>query len=845
MLVDRQSRWRRSSRLFGVLVVWALAMMTGIPEARAGLDQLCVPQAEGVPGAQPTYPKWWDTSLDEDDREIGWTGATRIYDDGLIPSDIASGRALWDKDTARLFFQFEINGDPTLDANQDILSFMVSDDTGAFPELYIHFTPMNDCAASPTTCMGLGKAMSGSSVKYSQASPSGTGPVWSNLNAINPSTTFTVTHPWVELEQHGSSYRWIIKFALTIPVDTVTGEALANQRFYANTLMYMQGTSGTIAEFPLLCDPSAGPGNDCQLVYSSNPNLPEAIPWVDMSTLWTHVLTGDVSSCDGIDMHRTLVGSNFRTRTGFIPGTSVEYDFPSPWIPNNSGAKLRAGFHNDTLVPLDPGDITATFRIANWGFTWGGGATSSFHEITSANLGGAVSAGGYAGATGEGKIETATFFPQSSGIPITSSSQVLHVQLTANTQNIKFKRDSIHRNMAIVRASVFRRPAELNMSGRPLSPGHTAHEVYLLTRTFHMPTPEECTAASQKLLGCMAGPTLLLSEQDADNVAVEDAPVENPVGEGVIDPAAIDQGIVKGGKPPVESKAQGLSIDQLPRYTISAFVDTGATLNLPGAPATPVLESVAGISYYIEHEGAPSEGFEHYLHLAGSEPVAGVDGLYHVSVPEGAVLAMANTVRVVDSTQTTCATPPQSHEFMSAEEALVQAEALMGSALEGSLSDAKVLDLDFGCAPPPLRSACTADTCVPHNPVSYIEGSTYVGEWTSAEIEGAYAEVAKMQAAVAQGVGHGELPPEGLAAGGAALGEGEVEGEGEGEDEDEDEDLALDLDSELSDLPQGMQDACCVQARVDPGAGRRGAARTLGLVALLLLLRRGRRRRRR
>lgn len=798
-------RW---GRLVGVLSL--LLVLICSPAARAETDQLCVAQAVGVPGPQPKTPEWWNPALTAIERETRWTGATRIYDNGSVSPELASGRVIWDGPSAQLFFEFQVDGDPTIDPDKDIVAFATSDPTGTFPDLYIHFVPMNDCTV-PANCAGLGIPMSGTSVFYSQASPPGL--TWSTLSNTNPSTAWAVQHPWVEMRQTGSSYRWILRFALSVPTDPVTGEALANQRFYSNTLMYMQGpTSGTVVEFPLLCKPSSLITNDCQIASTGLPTLPDAIPVTNMGTIWSHVTTGSVASCDGVDIQTMLVGANYRMRWGYIPGTTVLYKFPSQRIPYYSGAKLRAGFHNDTASPLSAGDITADVRISNWGLRWGSSSMPSWSWIASADLDATVTAGGYGGAPSQGKIQTTLWVPQTSGLTFTSPYQAMHVQLTANVGGINFKRDSVYRKMVLVNASVFRRPGDLDLSGRPLPAGHTEHEVYLLTRRYHMPSEAECADAGQTLVGCVDGGPLYLDDG----------------GQGTARPVkgsqVLEQGVAMGlDAEPLPVESQGLPLEELPRYSVHAFADTGATLDLPGAPGTAVLEQFSAYGYYIEHEGEPSQGFEHYVHVMGSEPVEGIPDLYHVSVPEGQILAVANTVRVVDGIQTTCLDPPESDAFMPPDDALALAEALMVFALDGSLATMKVTDDDFGCAPPPLRAACAAGDCLPHNPVSYIEGSAYVGEWTEPEVEGMYAQA---EAMVAMGMAAAELGPLGLVAPGSADDEGEEV-----------------LEEDFVDLPHGMQDACCAQASIDPQAGRRGAAKTTALLMVLLLLRRRRRRR--
>ena len=168
---------RRTLAIMGVLALGLVAA----PSARAGTDELCVEQAYGVPGPQPKHPEWWDPALTAAQRETRWTGAAAIYDIGSVAPPLGSGRVIWDASSQRLFFQFDVDGDPSLDYDQDIVMLTVSDPTGTEPDLYIQFRPVHDC--NPwSSCSGLGAPVASSWVEYSQATV-GTSVTWSPLSS--------------------------------------------------------------------------------------------------------------------------------------------------------------------------------------------------------------------------------------------------------------------------------------------------------------------------------------------------------------------------------------------------------------------------------------------------------------------------------------------------------------------------------------------------------------------------------------------------------------------------------------------------------------------------------------
>ena len=810
-----------------VAILGSLAIVLTATPANAGFDEVCVEQAYGVPGPQPKTPEWWNPALTENQRETRWTGSTSIYDDGTAVPELGSSRMIWDKPSQKLFFQFDIDGDPSIDDEEDIVMLTVSDPTGTEPDLYIQFQPVYDCFPV-SNCGGLGTSLSTSRIEYSQATVT-TSVSWSPLSTTNPSTDWTVVDPWVEVESYTSGgnnvYHWTLKFALEIPVDAGTGEAWPDLRVYGNSVMYMPGiTSGTAIEFPLLCEDPSTTSDDCIVYSPGNDPLPAGIPDESLP-VWSHVTTGSLALCDGVEIIRQLVGSDYNPTVGVVPGTSVSYELPGSQIPKFSGALLRAGFHNDTASSLLGGDIAAEFRIANWGLQWSTWPNATWSLIDSAALVGTVTSGDYGGGFGQGGIETNTpWVPSTSGLPLINDHQCMHVKLDAPGGGVEFKRDSVYRNMNLVNASVFRRPVDIDMTDRePVEGEH--NEILLLHTSRNMPSVAQCDESGQTLRGCANGGPLVLATGDEEpkpKPKGEIQPIELPQGgamemheepgSGFADPSA------GGGVPAMDAepilggaKEKGATFAQLPTSLTYAFEDTGGTINLPGAPQTPVYKLFSAYGYYVQHDGLPSQGWEHYITAPGAEAIEESPGLYRLPIDVNKVATASETFRVIDGIHQEClAGLPSLDEFMPLEEEQALVAQLMADGLSGDLKNHRVTDDDFACAPPPWREPCELDSCKPHSPISYIEHSAYTGQWS----EGVLAK----------------LYPDGLVQALAAAA-----------DED---DVELD-DEELADLPHGMQDACCAQASVDPEAGRRGALKLSAMMAMLLLLRRGRRRRRR
>src|SRR5690606_16395741 len=121
---------------------------------------------------------------------------------------------------------------------------------------------------------------------------------------------------------------------------------------------------------------------------------------------WPVLESANPSTCGGVEVIRQLVGSDYNPTTGVVPGTAVPYELPGFQIPNATGARFRAGFHNDTSAAIAPGSVTAEFRIANWGLQYSTWEDATWSLVATAELSGSVSPGGYAGGYGEGRIES-------------------------------------------------------------------------------------------------------------------------------------------------------------------------------------------------------------------------------------------------------------------------------------------------------------------------------------------------------------------------------------------------------------------------------------------------------
>ncbi|MEX1362825.1 MAG: hypothetical protein AB1Z98_06845, partial [Nannocystaceae bacterium] len=500
------------SRLLPLLASFTVSLVAAPSAFASSPGDVCVRQAKAVPGAAVKHPQWWNPSLSESQREVKWTGATTRTEGDQAAPELARTRMIWDQPSHRVFFEFEVTADPSIDTDQDLVVLALSNASGDAPELFIQFQPLRGCS-TVANCDEGGAALGAASINYSRATGSGTSVAWTPLSTTNPSTDFVVHEPWVQVRQVGSgsstTYNWRLKLALEVPTASGSGEIRPDLHVYGNAMMFMPGiTAGTVAQFPMLCNPTGSTSNDCIMVSGPSGTLPEDLPLGTNLSTWPLLDSSDPDGCGGIRLVRDLVGSDYNTSNSTVPGTSIPYTRPGNQIPYNDGAHFWAGFHNDTDVALTSGDITAEFRIANWGLQWATWNDATWNLVGTASLSGNVSPNGWAGAFGQGALISDLWIPATSGLTLENNHQCIHARIQANT-SVPMAVDSVYRNMNLVGASVVQRPSEINLVGRKLPKGQSAHEVYLLVRSENMPSAATCRRTKGRSYGCAKGGKLI------------------------------------------------------------------------------------------------------------------------------------------------------------------------------------------------------------------------------------------------------------------------------------------------------------------------------------------------
>ncbi len=263
------------SRLPFTTPLAALTIMTTL--AHAAPDQLCLPQT-----ANPT-PAWWNPGLGPNQKESRWSNAL-VRTRTIAP---AGGRlrALWSPAEETVYLEFRVEGDTSLDPVEDVVLLALGDEDGLHPELFIRVSPVAACAGG--ACAGAGAAVEPSSIEYAEATAGPISLTWGPLTGTPPASPFTLSHPWIVVEELSDGFTWTFSVAMTLPV-TGSGHIRPLQRIYGNVVAYAQGpTSGTTRELTLLCKSSSPISDDCKIDPNFNTDLPGDLPWLNMDDTWS------------------------------------------------------------------------------------------------------------------------------------------------------------------------------------------------------------------------------------------------------------------------------------------------------------------------------------------------------------------------------------------------------------------------------------------------------------------------------------------------------------------------------------------------------------------------------
>lgn len=663
------------------ITLGSIVLCSGLAmEAHAAPNDFCSPQV--------SYPV-------QDWHEVDsrfWTGASQFVGPPLVAAagEITSVRSVWDAETRRVFLYWTVRGDPQINPAYDAVALGLTDASGT-PFLYYQVHPFQSCGTtlgSVITDIGqLGSCATGRDVDPSTqryATPMTTS-AWGPLSTTNPvashgSFPIVFEEPWVRVVDAGDTFDWEFKVAVRLPVAPGTGQVDPAVRLYGTALVAFRRTpEWHVMQHPVLCEaPVPETCGDHDLGPSPGPTsvVPLAPSW------WMSVRTGNHPQCDGIELMRELVGSTHEIRDGVISGTNVVYPLPSSTVVIGEPTQLRAGFRNGMADIIHLGTVRAVFRMHTFG------AHDSFANwlgiAENVPLLGEVEPGSYAGLPGQGMLQTPSWTPPGP-TPPRPFRRAVAVFLRGQPHpgsKLVFRNDTVVKMMDFTTASVVRQPAEVSLLSRRLTDGQEAHSVVLLARHDRMPSVEACRES---------------------------------------------QGLAAGCQPVERGKDGAVALDDLARYTVHAFVDTGRRLELQEGEPARLLVPFASYGYHVYHEGE-LEGWEQGLR--GAAPMDGIPSLYEVEVPPGHIVTLVDTIRAIDEETRPCAEANATSQRPRAPE---PNRLVPGS--QAGLSGVEVARASLGCDEVPIRPPCRADACPPVDPVVFIEASelTHVGQGTGQE----------------------------------------------------------------------------------------------------------------
>lgn len=256
----------------------ALFPLAHASTAHAAPEAICLVEADPA-------PDWWTPGITAARRESRWSGAdVHEQTDGTRTARL---RSIWSPQWDKIYFELRVEGDVALD-DEDAFVLAISDVAQTVPELYVEIHPNEQCPHW-SNCSA-GEALDASSITYAEATAGVSSLTWGDLTEDNPSSDFTIHHPWIRTARVGSSFTWTLSFAMTVPT---TGGDFVDRRIYGNAIVYDPGfTSGTYDEFPLWCTSSSVTTNDCLLYGGPSPDLPQDLPVGTMNQGWPTVEAG-------------------------------------------------------------------------------------------------------------------------------------------------------------------------------------------------------------------------------------------------------------------------------------------------------------------------------------------------------------------------------------------------------------------------------------------------------------------------------------------------------------------------------------------------------------------------
>jgi hypothetical protein len=549
----------------------------------------CVPAAGGVPGL-PGPPNWLTPNLHQDDlADPHWRGAAAQGFPLLGGvTEQFSFRALFEPDGAsawKLYLSFHVKVDPHLSNTQDKLYFGLRA-PGAGGAIVVEVTPYGSSAANITN-----KAP----FDFNVFQRSGTS--WTSIT--DPTWLGASTRVWLKI---GSAPSWAVQTVIPIKsAGAITDDAGPNLTDTFGLWYYAQVWTGA-AVVPYEWKPGSPASTPGSILTGAYPNPAE----------WdTFQLSSAGCTTGGIALRYLDVGTTNTPNSEILWKTGQTNTFFAR--PRNYGTSTVA-----------VGQMTARFRIANWGSIadpaapWvdvpGGAAVASDAAISP------IAAGSDPPGTNPIHFNWAL---NATDVATFITGKDLHkcmlVELTG--PGLTFLNNSIYRNMDFEKASVLRRPAEISVVGlAPISPA--PRDVYLYVETQNMPETIEQPKPSER------------------------KPDQQVPGEGGPAVVAFNESVGTSDGPVIQPTFEEQTAS-LPTYRVHVYHDLGETVTVGGA-TRPVLRPQSSFGYFLSHSGALA-GWKHSLKAPAEAQLQQISpNFYKIVVPNNGAVTVTTAIQAVE-----------------------------------------------------------------------------------------------------------------------------------------------------------------------------------------------------
>jgi len=554
----------------------------------------CIPDSPGVPGLSGQPPYWlpagpYPTRTELDDPR--WRGAYRRNFNG----DVAF-RATYDVEGGQKSLYLSWN------------ALFVPELNDADDRLYVGFRPGagGDALVLRIQAHGTPGSETAANVQVIDAfTNTGPGGSWVLVNP-EPSWVDQNTRMWME-PGGGTSGSFAVQMRVPITVaGGVTNAAGPQLGDDPDVWWFVTGGSGVgIIE---LCE---SPNLGTTMLDLADDAYPDPADWDRLSTI-----AGDAAcpTTGGVALASTDVGT---TNT---PNSRILFD-PDVPVASRPTNVFFARPRNYTGDPISTGDISARFRIANWGSiadpnaAWvdipGGGGVASGSNIPAIPSGDPPPASNPISFNWKlNDADIATF--------ITGATTHKCILVEMDGPNLTFFNESVYRNMDFGEASTFKREAEISIAGlKGVDGDGPRRDVYLAIETRNMPAvvkPGEGPGHDVELPG---------SGQDGQSGPKDKQAQADPNPTHTVTWKQA-HAMAVGGR-----LSEDVVQTFMPTYRVHVYYDTGRRLD-----GRVILRPQTYFGYFINHEG-DLYGWRQELHASPEAELKEIrEGFFRISVPK-------------------------------------------------------------------------------------------------------------------------------------------------------------------------------------------------------------------